>query len=89
MDPVGDGEAGLSSASSLETWTLAYVKQIAGGNVPWDAGSSARLSAMTRRGGMGWGWEGGSEAGTCAFLWLIHVHYGRNQYKTVTQLSSN
>ena len=73
MDAAGDGEAGIRSASRLEAWTLAYVKQIAGGNVPCDAGSPVPCSAVTRRGGMGWGWEEGQEAGTCAFLWLIHV----------------
>ena len=40
VDAVGEGEGGTDWKSSPETYTLPYVKQIAGGNLLYEAGSS-------------------------------------------------
>ena len=40
MDTVGEGEAGRNLESSMESYTLPYVKEIASGNFLFDAGSS-------------------------------------------------
>ena len=54
------------------TYTLPYVKQIASGNLLYDAGNSNRFSVTTQRGGMGWEVGGRSETeGTQVFLRLI------------------
>ena len=60
--------------SSMETYTLPYVKQIAGGNLLYDSGSSNWCSVTTYRDDMGW--EVGQNfkrEETYLYLWLIHV----------------
>ena len=47
-------EGGANGESSMETYTLIYVKQIAGGNLPYDSGNAHQGSVTTSRGGMGW-----------------------------------
>ena len=44
---VGEGEGGLNWYSSIKTYTLPYVKQIASGNLLYDAGSSIWCSVTT------------------------------------------
>ena len=43
----GEGESGANWESSMEAYTLPYVKQIASGNVLYDAGSSGWCSVTT------------------------------------------
>ena len=40
VDTFGEGEVGMNSESSIETYTLTYVKWIASGNLLYDTGSS-------------------------------------------------
>ena len=40
VDPVGKGKGGMNWKSSIETWTLLYVKYITSGNWLYDARSS-------------------------------------------------
>ena len=64
----------------METYALPYVKQIASGNLLYDARSSNQHCDNLAR------WdqvEGGREVqreGTHVYLWLIPVVYGRNQH---------
>ena len=51
----------MSEESSIETYILLYVKQIASGNVLYDSRSSNWVSVAIERGGLGW--EGGSRRG--------------------------
>ena len=39
MVTVGEGKGGMTSESSTETYTLQYVKWIANGDLPYDAGN--------------------------------------------------
>ena len=41
MDTVGEGEDGMNWESSMETFTLPYVKYVASGNLLSDTGSSS------------------------------------------------
>ena len=43
MGTVGEGESGMNGESSMETYTLPYVKQIANGNLLYDVGSSNQV----------------------------------------------
>ena len=36
---MGEGEAGMNEESSMETYTLSYVKEIVNGNLPYDSGN--------------------------------------------------
>ena len=47
VDTVGEGESGTNWDSSIETYTLQYVKQIASGNLPYDSRSSNQGSVTT------------------------------------------
>ena len=65
----------MNGESSMETYTLPYVKYIASVNFLYDSRNSNCGSLTTWVGG------GGSEVGrrfkregTCVYLWLIHVH---------------
>ena len=53
LDTVGGGESGMNSDSSMETYTLPYVKQIANGKLLSDAGSLGWCSMIPRRVGVG------------------------------------
>ena len=53
-------KGGKNGESSMETYTLPYVKQIASGDLLYDSGSSDQYSVTTWRGGMGERWEGAS-----------------------------
>ena len=44
----------MNEESSMETYILLYIKQIASGNVLYDSGSSNWVSVVTERGGLGW-----------------------------------
>ena len=44
VDPVGEGEGGKNGESSMETYTLPYVKLIARENLLYDSGSSNQCS---------------------------------------------
>ena len=60
----------MESTYSSETYTLPYVKQIASGNLLYDAANSTRCSVTTKGGR----WEGGLRVkGHYIYLWLIHV----------------
>ena len=52
--------------TGIETYTLPYVKQIASGNLPYDAGSSKLVLCDNLE-----GWDG--REGTEVCLWLIPV----------------
>ena len=60
VDTAWEGEGGKNWESSMETYTLPYVKQIANGNCY--ATQRAQPSALWQGRGVGWGgrWEGGS-----------------------------
>ena len=47
MDTTEEGEGGMNRESSIETYTLPCVKQIANGKLLYDAGSSAWCSVTT------------------------------------------
>ena len=53
MDTVGEGEEEKKRESSIETYTLPYVKQIANGKLLSDAGSLGWCSMIPRRVGVG------------------------------------
>ena len=55
VDTVGEGEGWTNWERSMETYILPYVKQIASGNLLYDAGSSAQYSMTT--------WNDGIEVG--------------------------
>ena len=58
---------------SIETCTLPYVRQLASGNLLYDAGSSTSCSVTTWRGGMGWEVGGRfKKEGTYVYPWVIH-----------------
>ena len=40
MNTVGEGKGGMYGESSIGTYTLPYIKQIAGGNFLYDTGNS-------------------------------------------------
>ena len=86
----GGRGGGADWESSVETYTLPYVKQMASGNLLCDTGSSTQCSGQSR--GVGWGgkWEGGSGGRghmyTCGWFMLM---CGRNQHNIIKQLSSN
>ena len=74
VDTVGGGENRMNWDSSVETYTLPYVKQTASGNLRYDTGGSIQGSVTVKRGGVGR--EVGQRLkreGTYARLWLIHV----------------
>ena len=66
-----EGEGGVNGESSLETYMLLHVNQMAGGSLLYDSRNSNQGSVTTRRGGMG-GW-----------FMLI---YDKNQHNIVKQL---
>ena len=55
MDPVGKGEVWTNRESSIETYILPYVKQIASGNMLYVTGSSNLVlwDCLERRDGVG------------------------------------
>ena len=64
----------MNGESSMETYTLPYVKQIASGNLLYNSGNSNQGSVTTQRGRMEW--EEGErfkKEGTQVYLWVIHV----------------
>ena len=56
VDTFGEGEVGMNSESSIETYTLTYVKWIASGNLLYDTGSSNSVLCDNLE---GWDWVGG------------------------------
>ena len=62
MDTVAEeeGEGEMYGESTMEAYTLPYVKEIANGSLLCDSGNANWGSETTQRGGMGWeGQEGG------------------------------
>ena len=84
VDTVREGECGMNWESSMETYTLPYVKQIASGNLLVTYG--AQPSALWQSRGVGWGgrWEGGlmGRGHMCTCDWFT-VIYGRNQHSII------
>ena len=74
MDTAGQGEVRMNWESSIEIYTLLYVKQRANGELLCNTGSSTLCSVTTKKDGMGW--EMGvrfKREGTYVYLWLIHI----------------
>ena len=46
----GEGEGGMNSARSMETYTLPYIKQIASRNLLYDIGSSNQVLCDSQEG---------------------------------------
>ena len=64
----------MSGESSVDAYTLLYMKQIANGNFLYDSENS-NWGYVTIQRGEKW-WEVGVSSkreGTCVYLWLIHV----------------
>ena len=59
--------------NSMETYALPYVKQIAGGNLLCDTGSSTQCSVTTQGGGMGCEMGGRVKTTKLMYLWRIHI----------------
>ena len=55
-----EGEGEMNGESSMEAYTLPYVKQIANGNLLYDPGNSNWALSQPRGVGKGGRWEGGS-----------------------------
>jgi len=73
--------------SSIETYILTYVKQIASGNLVYDSGSSNQDSVTTSRGGVER--EVGRSKGAYVYLWLIHVDVWQKPTQYCRQLFFN
>ena len=56
VDTFEEGEVGMNWESSIETYTLTYVKWIASGNLLYDTGSSNSVLCDNLE---GWDWMGG------------------------------
>ena len=54
LDTVGEGESGMIWQSSIETYTLPYVKQIVSGNLLCDPGNPKPILCDNLE-----GWDGG------------------------------
>ena len=66
----GKGSMGRTNwECGTDTFTPPCVKQTASGKVLYSAGSSAGRSAMTKRGGVGVWWEGGSRGMGCMYMY--------------------
>ena len=83
-DGHGGREGGTDGESSMETYTLAYAKQIASGYLLYDLRNSNQGSVTTR--GMGWGGrrEGGSRGRGHMYTydWAM-LMYGKTQHNIV------
>ena len=92
LDTVGGGEGGMNWESSMETYTLPYIKQIASRNLLYDTGRSNQVLCDNQEGsdGAGSGRERDSRRrghmDTCGWFMLM---YGRDQHNIVKQLSTN
>ena len=64
---TGEGEGGMISENSIETYTLPYVKQIASGNLVSDLELKPRLCDNLE----GWGAVGGSFRGR-EYIYTYH-----------------
>ena len=88
VDTVREGEGGTNWENDTETHTLPSVKQIASGNLLYDAGSPNPV--LWQPTGVGWGgkWEKVSRrrGRMYSYGWFM---YGRNQHNSIKQLSSN
>ena len=65
----------MNGESSMEAYTLPYIKHITNINLLYDSGNSKCGSVTTYKGGKVWE-VGGSfkREGTYVHLWLIHVN---------------
>ena len=89
VDTVWEGEGGRMERGTWKHMPY-HMENRQPGNVLCDSGSPTQCSMITSRAGTGWEMEGRSKReGTNAYLWLIHVMYGRNEHNIVKQLSSN
>jgi len=93
MDTLGSWgkeEGGMNGESSMEIYTLPYVKSIANGNLLYDSGTPTRALWQPR--GVGWDgrWEGCSRGRGHVYTygWFM-LMYGRNSHNIVKQLSFN
>ena len=70
LDTMGEGEGGMTGESSIETYILPYVKQIASESLMHDKGNPKPVLCDNLE-GRGWGgWVGrGAEEGTHVCLW--------------------
>ena len=71
----GKAGAGANQESSMETYTLPYLK-LDSGKLSYDSESSNRV-LCDNPGGLGWGgrWDGRfKKEGTYVYLWPIHVN---------------
>ena len=59
-DKGEEGEGEMNGESSMEAYTLPYVKQIANGHLLYDPGNSNWALSQPRGVGKGGRWEGGS-----------------------------
>ena len=80
VDTEWEGKGGTNGKSSMETFILPYVKQIASGNLLYDSGSSNQCCVAIQRDGMGWEMGGRFQRkGIYVYLWLIHVDVWKKQ----------
>ena len=90
MNTMGEGENEMNWESSMETYTLPYVKCTVSGNLQFTEGAQSSALWQPREAGWGGRWEGGSrERGhmyTCGWFMLI---YGNNQHNIVKKISCN
>ena len=78
-----EGEGEINGESSLDAYTLPYIKQIASGNLLYYSGNSNWGSVTIYRDGKRWEVGGRfKKEGTHIHLWLIHVDVWQksNQY---------
>ena len=85
MNSMVEGESGINEESSINTYTLACIKQIADGRFLYNTGNPALCSVMTYRGRMRGGeWRGGSLKRPCIIMADLFL-CGRNQHNVVKQ----
>ena len=75
LDTVGEVKGGMMWKSSIETYTLTYVKQIARGNWLYDSGNPKPVLCDDIE---GWEGKGGSRGREHIYniythLWMIHI----------------
>ena len=81
-----EGEGGTNWETSVDT---PRVKQTARGKLLYNPEGGARCSMMTKMGGMGGVWEGGSRGSGYIYTYSWFTLCSRNQHNVVKQLSSN
>ena len=84
MDSVGEGEGGMMWETSIETYILPYVKQIASPGSMHETGCSGRVHWDDPEGWDGEGVGSGVQDGEHMYThgWFTSM-YGKNHYNTV------